>query len=203
MKAPSSQRAEKVVLIGSQGTGKTSLVMRFVKETFSPNLGSTVGAAFNSKVMTVSGSKIELDIWDTAGSEKYRSLAPMYYRDARAAIIVVDLTNRESLQDADEWLQKIRENGRSDCIYILAANKVDLHDRQQISLDEISEFAFSHQIPYYRNTSALTGEGVSELFEATAIELLKLPALASASTETEQLLSTPGPINSSSSGGCC
>ena len=72
MKVQSSQRSEKVVLIGSQGTGKTSLVMRFCKETFSPNLGSTVGAAFNSKVMTVGGQKIELDIWDTAGSEKYR-----------------------------------------------------------------------------------------------------------------------------------
>lgn len=202
--ANNSVRQEKIVLIGSQGTGKTSLVMRYCKDQFTQNQASTVGAAFNSKVLTIGSQKLQLDIWDTAGSEKYRSLAPMYYRDARAAIVVVDVTNPDSLPEADDWLLRIREGGRSDCVFVLAANKCDLHDKEKVTIDKISEFAFNHQLNYYRNTSALTGEGVQELFEALGLELLKLPPLSIANDEVDQLINPAAPTGQSSgSSGCC
>ncbi|EAY04312.1 small GTP-binding protein, putative [Trichomonas vaginalis G3] len=185
---PRSIRSEKVVLIGSQGCGKTSIVLRYCKNVFSGTVGSTVGAAFNSKVVNYAGHQIQLDIWDTAGSEKYRSLAPMYYRDARVAIIVVDITNKDSLSEADDWVKAVREGGRSDCAFVLAANKCDLEDKRQIKNEEINEFAFSHQIPYYRNTSSLTGEGITELFEAISDTLSKMTPLQSANSEIDNLL---------------
>lgn len=195
-------RVEKVVLIGTQNSGKTSIVLRYCKNVFSANVGSTVGAAINTKVVEYAGHTIQLDLWDTAGSEKYRSIAPMYYRDARVAVIVIDITNKDSLAEADDWVRRVREGGRSDCQFVLAANKCDLEDKRQITQEEVSEFAFSHQIGYHRHTSSLTGEGIVELFEAVTDILIKMPPIQKDHPEIDEMLANAPPQPVKSDCGC-
>ena len=172
-----SQRTEKIVFLGAQSTGKTAIVTRLQNNTFTPNSNSTIGAAFNSKVLMVDGQQIKLDIWDTAGSEKYKSLTPMYYRDARAAIIVIDVTRPETLDAALDWMIELREHGKGDCILVMAANKVDLTSSRQISNEQIQTFVFKNQLSLWKETSALAGTGINELITETARLLLKLPSV--------------------------
>ncbi|PPD72070.1 hypothetical protein GOBAR_DD31021 [Gossypium barbadense] len=98
----------KLVLLGDVGTGKTSLVLRFVKGQFSDFQESTIGAAFFTQVLSLNEATVKFDIWDTAGQERYHSLAPMYYRGAAAAIVVYDITNSESFERAKKWVQELQ-----------------------------------------------------------------------------------------------
>ena len=98
----------KVVLLGDTGVGKSSLVLRFVTNTWKIDTSSTIGASFLSKMIIVDGHPIKFQIWDTAGQEKYRSLAPMYYRGAGAAIIVYDIMRRESYECLQSWVEELR-----------------------------------------------------------------------------------------------
>jgi small GTP-binding protein len=165
-------RKEKVVLVGTHASGKTSLVQRFIQGTFSPNCPMTVGAAYVPKLVTVGEQTIQLEIWDTAGSEKYRSLTPLYYRDARAAIVVFDLTRPETFTEAATWASELREKTGSLVTMFAAANKADLVGDRHVTPSEVEEFKFQNQLDYVAETSALNGQGVSELFTHLAKDLL-------------------------------
>jgi small GTP-binding protein len=170
-------RAEKIVLIGAASSGKTSLVNRFAHDRFQPNSEATIGAAFISKTVTVGNADIKLEIWDTGGTEKYKSLAPMYYRDARAAVIVFDVTSQQSFTEAAEWLSEFRERGQPTAIVVAAANKVDLESHRRITKSVATDFAFQNQLEFIKETSALSGHGVKELFTDLAKQLLGLPPM--------------------------
>jgi small GTP-binding protein len=176
-------RSEKVVLIGAASSGKTSLVNRFVNDRFQQTTEATIGASFVSRVLTVDQTEIKLDIWDTGGTEKYRSLAPMYYRDARAAVIVFDVTSKQSFAEASEWLTEFRDRGQPSALVVAAANKVDLASQRLVDLDEATEFQFSNQLEFIKETSALSGIGVKDLFVDLARQLLTLPALGGCEIE--------------------
>ncbi|XP_020866027.1 ras-related protein RABF2b [Arabidopsis lyrata subsp. lyrata] len=99
------------VLLGDVGAGKSSLVLRFVKDQFVEFQESTIGAAFFSQTLAVNDATVKFEIWDTAGQERYHSLAPMYYRGAAAAIIVFDVTNQASFERAKKWVQELQAQG--------------------------------------------------------------------------------------------
>ncbi|KAF3592476.1 hypothetical protein DY000_02024510 [Brassica cretica] len=101
----------KLVLLGDVGAGKSSLVLRFVKDQFVEFQESTIGAAFFSQTLAVNDATVKFEIWDTAGQERYHSLAPMYYRGAAAAIIVFDITNQGSFERAKKWVQELQAQG--------------------------------------------------------------------------------------------
>jgi len=116
----------KVVILGAQGAGKTSLVVRFVENNFHRNLQSTIGASFLVKKVQVDDCVVRLQIWDTAGQERFRSMAPMYYRGANAAIICYDITSASSWNMVDSWLQELRRNMTTKLIVHLVGGKLDL-----------------------------------------------------------------------------
>ena len=102
----------KVVLLGDTGVGKSSLVLRFITNEFKPYVESTIGASFMSKLlMDPDGSAVKFQIWDTAGQEKYHSLAPMYYKGAAAAIVVYDITKRKTYDTLKDWIAELRAQG--------------------------------------------------------------------------------------------
>ncbi|KAA1076911.1 hypothetical protein PGT21_023841 [Puccinia graminis f. sp. tritici] len=121
-----SQLEAKVVILGMQGVGKTSIVHRYTTGSFSYSLTSTIGASFCTKKLSVDGCKVRLQIWDTAGQERFRSMAPMYYRGANAAILVYDITNQESFLDIQNWLDELRQNMSGDLIIQIVGSKADL-----------------------------------------------------------------------------
>lgn len=166
-------RTEKIVMLGAASTGKTSIVNRFAHDRFSQTSESTIGAAFVSKILKTGDREVKLEIWDTGGSEKYRSLAPMYYRDTHAAIIVFDLTSSTTLDDAKIWLDELRERGPPRVVVACAANKADLEGQRQIDAEKVREFAEKNEIQFVEETSALSGQNVDVLFRNVAKHVLQ------------------------------
>eukprot|EP00045_Choanoeca_perplexa_P000057 m.12878 g.12878 ORF g.12878 m.12878 type:complete len:132 (+) comp10046_c0_seq1:27-422(+) len=111
----------KIVLLGSQSVGKTSLVLRYVEGTFQAVGSPTIGASFFTHKLTVDGTRVKLQLWDTAGQERFRSMAPMYYRGASAALLVYDVTSANSLEEAKSWAAELQRNTEDDtCIVFLS-----------------------------------------------------------------------------------
>merc|ERR1712205_48184 len=116
----------KLVLLGDSAVGKSSLVLRFVRGQFFEYQESTIGAAFLTQTVALNDTTVKFEIWDTAGQERYRSLAPMYYRGAAAAIVVFDITNKESFNGAKSWVKELQRRGDPNVVIALAGNKADL-----------------------------------------------------------------------------
>jgi len=153
--------------------GKSSLVLRFVKKQFYEYQESTIGAAFLTQTVNVKDYVVKFEIWDTAGQERYHSLAPMYYRGAAAAVIVYDLTNRQSFVRAKSWVKELqKQQGNPNIVIALSWNKLDLADKRQVDTEEAKLYADENNI-FFMETSAKTDHNVSGLFEAIAIKLPK------------------------------
>ncbi|KAJ2004324.1 Vacuolar protein sorting-associated protein 21 [Coemansia thaxteri] len=116
----------KVVLLGEAAVGKSSLVLRFVNDEFQENKEPTIGAAFLTQKVRLDDSVLKLDIWDTAGQERFHSLAPMYYRNAQAAVVVYDITRSSSLDRAKSWIKELQRQANPNIVIALVGNKLDL-----------------------------------------------------------------------------
>ena len=182
----------KVVLLGESGVGKTCIIARFINNTFEDNIMSTTGASYAGKTMTFDefqGKSIKFEIWDTAGQEKYRSLTKIFYKDAGVAILVYDITRKESFDEIKNyWYNQIKEyapknigkkniifNNKLFFIYIivigLAANKSDLFDKEQVP--EADARSFAAEIgAVFKLTSACTATGIEELFKSIGCKYL-------------------------------
>lgn len=153
----------KVCIIGDTDVGKTSLSTRFCHSEFPTNSTPTIGASFLQKRVAVDSVEISLQIWDTAGQERFRSMAPMYYRGAKAAICVFDVTNEESFNRIATWLRDLRSHADPNAVICIAGNKCDRASAFDLTLAEA--YATSVNATFFR-TSALTGDGVQEVFDA-------------------------------------
>jgi Ras-related protein Rab-22 len=165
-------RSHKAILIGEANVGKTSILMRFHHELFLPEIHPTVGASFIVKRVQTEHGVANLEIWDTAGQELYRSLVPMYCRGADIAIVVFDLTNQATFLALDGWLEEIKQTAPPNCAVIVAGNKADL--APGISAQAIVQWAESQTVTYHA-VSALTGDGITDLFKTVA-DCLRDPA---------------------------
>ncbi|WOL15371.1 ras-related protein RABF2b-like [Canna indica] len=165
MAAPGSNKIKnaKLVLLGDVGTGKSSLVLRFVKGQFVEFQESTIGAAFFSQTLSVNDESVKFEIWDTAGQERYHSLAPMYYRGAAAAVIVYDMTNAATFARAKKWVQELQAQGSPNTIVALAGNKADLLEARQVSVQEAQTYAQENGL-FFMETSAKTAINVNDIF---------------------------------------
>jgi small GTP-binding protein len=164
----SSVRQSKLVILGSTLVGKTSIVSRLTTNSFSPNTTSTVGASFLGHTVKVGEIDVNLQLWDTGGSEKYRAMAPMYFQHADAAVIVYDITSRDSFNDVTFWLKELRDKGPESIVVVLAGNKCDLEQMRSVSKEEGEKLAEQNDLPVFRETSAVTNENINEIFEAAA-----------------------------------
>jgi small GTP-binding protein len=156
----------KVVLLGEAGVGKTSIISRYVNNTFSDVLMSTTGASFAVKKLEIDPEhKIKFQIWDTAGQERFRSLAKIFYQNAAVAVLVYDITRRDSFQKLkDFWVKELKENAPSDIILAVAANKSDNYEFEVVSLKEGKELAQEINA-IFKSTSAMLSHGIEDLFK--------------------------------------
>jgi Ras-related protein Rab-5C len=156
----------KVVLLGEAGVGKTSIISRYVSNTFSDVLMSTTGASFAAKKLELDDEhKIKFQIWDTAGQERFRSLAKIFYQNAAVAVLVYDITRRDSFEKLKEfWIKELKENAPSDIILALAANKSDIYEQEVVSLKEGKELAQEINA-IFKSTSAMLAHGIDDLFK--------------------------------------
>lgn len=138
-------------------------MLRFVTNNFKPYSESTIGASFMSKMIMVGGLPIKFQIWDTAGQEKYHSLAPMYYRGAAAAIIVYDITRMNTYKTLRSWVEELRNSGPKDLAIAIAGNKADLESERQVEKAAVASYA--EEIgALYLETSAKDDLNVQDIF---------------------------------------
>ena len=191
--------SHKLVLLGNTSVGKSCLVVRYCRGDFYDYQEPTIGAAFLTQAVNLPDCVVRFELWDTAGQERYRSLAPMYYRGASAAIVVFDVTNRESYEGAQNWVKELQRRGDANVVIALAGNKADIKGRT-VEADEAREYAKEHGL-IYMDTSAKSNLNVKEIFAAIA---RKLPhAAPDRDADVITSLDEPASASSKAGGGCC
>lgn len=161
----------KFIVIGDAAAGKSCLLHRFIENKFKHNSTHTIGVEFGSKIVEVGGKKVKLQIWDTAGQERFRSVTKSYYRGAAGAVLVYDITNRESYNHITQWLNDARTLASPDIVVVLVGNKTDLQEEREVTFMEASRFAQENEIMFLE-TSALSGDNVEEVFMKNARTIL-------------------------------
>ncbi|KAL7325184.1 Vacuolar protein sorting-associated protein 21 [Mucor circinelloides] len=169
--APNDRRPVpvKLVLLGESAVGKSSLVVRFVNREYAENREPTIGAAFLTQKCTVDDRTVKYEIWDTAGQERFHSLAPMYYRNAQAAIVMYDITKSSTLDKAKGWVKELQRQANSQIVIALVGNKLDLVEggNEQQDDDEQDDNSTSRQVTY-EEASAYASEAGLLFFETSA-----------------------------------
>ena len=164
----------KVVLLGETAVGKSCLIARFISDIFQTNHITTMTGTYMSKDIFYekANKKLKYEIWDTAGQEKYRTINKMFYRDANVAILVLDITRKDTFEAIKNyWYDEVRNNGPEDIIFALAANKCDLYEYEEVTNTQLEEYAQSIGA-IYKQTSALNNTGISDMFDNIGYKFL-------------------------------
>jgi len=160
----------KYIIIGDTGVGKSCLLLQFTDKRFQPVHDLTIGVEFGARMITVSDKSIKLQIWDTAGQESFRSITRSYYRGAAGALLVYDITRRDTFKHLGRWLEEARQHSQSNMVIMLIGNKSDLEHRRAVSTEEGKAFADEHGL-VFMETSAKTAFNVERAFINTAEEI--------------------------------
>ena len=162
----------KVVVVGDSGVGKTNLIKRFINDTFNKDSKATVGVEFLSKTYLINQEVFKIEIWDTAGQERYKSITAAYYKGAKGAMIVYDVTNQTSFDNVDNWANEIKEKAARNINLMIVGNKTDLTDKIVVTSEVATEKAKALEIPIME-TSALDSTNVKEAFYQLLREMYK------------------------------
>jgi small GTP-binding protein len=160
----------KLLIIGESGVGKTCLLIRYTDDSFTQNHINTIGIDFKIKVLDYEGKHIKLQIWDTAGQERFKTITKTYYKGAQGIILTYDVTDQESFKNISNWIKQIEANAQNSAIKVLVGNKFDKPNRV-VTKEEGEKLAEEYQMKYFE-TSAKTGENVSEVFQYVTVEIL-------------------------------
>ena len=162
----------KVVVVGDSGVGKTNLIKRFINNEFKSDSKATVGVEILSKNFIINNEIFKIEIWDTAGQERYKSITTAYYKGAKGAMIIYDVTNQNSFNNVDKWFNEIKDKASKNINLIMIGNKTDLDDKKVVSSEDSLDKAKNFDIPVME-TSALNASNVKEAFYLILKEMYK------------------------------
>ena len=162
----------KLILIGNSGVGKSSIIQRYMKHTFEETYKCTIGVDFLMKSIDIKGKTVKLQLWDTAGQEKYKSMVASYYRGANVALVVFDLTNHASFDSLPVWIENYYKNGPEQKNIILIGNKKDMIEERKVTQEEVELFSETNNMIYFE-TSAKEGDNIEYVFTYAAEKLLE------------------------------
>ncbi|XP_044538642.1 ras-related protein Rab-2A-like [Gracilinanus agilis] len=160
----------KFIIIGDTGVGKSCLLLQFTDKRFQPVHDLTIGVEFGARFITIDDKQIKLQIWDTAGQETFRSITRSYYRGAAGALLMYDITQRNTFNHLTTWLEDVLQHSSSNMVVMLIGNKSDLETRREVKKEEGEAFAREHGL-IFMETSARTSTNVEEAFIDTAKEI--------------------------------
>ena len=162
----------KIVLIGESGVGKSNMLSRFTKNEFNLESKATIGVEFATKCITFNKKVIKSQIWDTAGQERFRAITSSYYKGAMGALLVFDISKKQSFDNLDRWLNEVRAFTKSEVCIILVGNKADLAYMREVPQEEAIKYAAQQKIPYFE-TSALASTNVEKVFEELLVGIAR------------------------------
>lgn len=165
-----TQAKHKLVFLGDIYVGKTSIINRFMYDSFDTNYQATIGIDFLSKTLYLDDRTVRLQLWDTAGQERFRSLIPNYIRDSSVAVIVFDITNKQTFANCDKWVEDVKNERGNDAVIVFVGNKSDKAEERAVTLEEAQTKAGLFDAIYIE-TSAKTGDNVKQLFKQIATTL--------------------------------
>ena len=176
----------KLLMIGDSNVGKTSILNKYVTNKFTDEFTTTIGIDFHIKRISVNDKIVKLQLWDTAGQERFRSVTIGYFRGAQGALVVYDVTNRESFNNIKKWMEDIDKNCYNGIIIFLVGNKIDEIQNREVSIEEGKELGKKYKISYFE-CSAKTGKNIEELY-------FNIATIISKKIIEEQNLNKPVPI---------
>ena len=194
----------KVLLLGNSDLGKSSILIRYVDESWNEAFVPTIGVDFKVKSMEVEQKKIKMQIWDTAGQERFRNVISSYFRGAHGLFLIYDITNRDSFKNLENWLIEIEKNASENVLKILVGNKNDLEQDREISYEEGKNFANRNGMEFIE-TSAKINTNVSEAFEMLGKLMIKNEAQPADKNQMKdkKILSASSGKNIKTKKGCC
>ena len=156
----------KYIIVGNAYVGKSNIIYRFVENKFSENYKATINLDFSYKNMKINDKIFRIQLWDTAGQEEFQSISRGYYKSGACALVVYDITDRETFNNVSSWVEECKNNGPSTITLVLVGNKIDLEDKRQVTYEEGEDFANRNNMQFYE-TSALNGTNIDKLFNDT------------------------------------
>jgi Ras-related protein Rab-2A len=161
--ARSSLGARATVIVGDTAVGKSCILLQFTDTRFQPVHDLTIGVEFGSRSIKIGAEQVKLQIWDTAGQEKFRSITRSYYRGAAGCLLVYDITRRETFEHIVTWLDDCKKYSSKETVVVLIGNKADLDEQRQVSFEEAAKFAADHDLAFFE-VSAKTALRVDQAF---------------------------------------
>ena len=163
----------KLIFLGDQSVGKSCILNRFMNDTFTEDYQATIGLDFQTKKkVQIDNQDIHLLLYDTSGQEKFKSLIPMYTRNANIILLVYDITSQNSFNNLSNWLEDLINVKKEEVIFAVVGNKTDLEDNREVSAEEWKKFAEEKNF-IFAEVSAKTGDGINKLFDVILKEMLK------------------------------
>ena len=162
----------KYIIIGDAAVGKSNLLLRYVHGQFKPEYQLTIGVEFGAKNINISSKVFRIQIWDTAGQENFRSITRAYYKNSVCALVVYDISSRDSFNNVTSWIEDCKNQSPKTIFMVLVGNKCDLEDKRQVSYEEGKELADKNDLLFFES-SAKDGINVDEIFENSAKEIAK------------------------------
>jgi small GTP-binding protein len=162
----------KVVLVGDSFVGKTNIMSKYLKNIFQADSKATVGVEFGSKQFNIEGHSINAQIWDTAGQERYKAITSAYYKGAKGAFVVYDITRKESFESIDKWVSDLKASADKKLTVVIIGNKSDLEDQRQVTKEQGQEKANQLEVAFME-TSALSGDNLDKAFDMMINEVYK------------------------------
>ncbi|KAJ2698903.1 Ras- protein Rab-18 [Coemansia sp. IMI 203386] len=202
--APEITGTFKILLVGDSNVGKSSILLRFTDDHFLPpeETSATIGVDFKVKMYDLDGQRYKLTIWDTAGQERFRTLTSSYYRGAQGVILVYDVSNRESFDNLDTWVEELNTYcSNEDIVKMVIGNKIDKESERQVSRKEGQEYARRHQT-LFLECSAKTKIGVQQAMEELVTKIVETPALWRKSSPSKGTVYVNESVPSGLAGGC-
>ncbi|XP_060186200.1 ras-related protein Rab11D [Lycium barbarum] len=163
----------KVVLIGDSAVGKSQILARFARNEFSLDSKATIGVEFQTRTLVIQHKSVKAQIWDTAGQERYRAVTSAYYRGAVGALLVYDITKRQTFDHMPRWLEELRAHADKNIVIMLIGNKTDLEDQRAVPTEDAKEFAQKEGL-FFLETSAMEGRNVEDAFFTVLTEIFNI-----------------------------